>query len=416
MDNKNPSESLAKLYNSLSSSQQRIAESMNREWATAIIQSTNIIAGMNKKYADALGAICSSIVLPKSTIDSISKVQLSLMKSLPTANITPLTSALKVASINMNYSPVIEVLNNSFKNERFLASDLALLKKTNLLNSLGSDITIPPGLTSVIKNINIPTANMLIKNNDIEFDATTKMFFYSSDEGITEASTSEFNAICSATNMLNEIGEGNNDEIVNEKELADFMTYLFEQPTMGMMDKTGQKIHNMISNIWLDSNSANKIGFDEEYYFHSRKREADQAPFVYSEMLKAPTGISGPGRYNHAGRGHYYFSNTKYGAESEIKKHSRGDYEIQTIKVKPVKEIRMLDLSGTVNKGKTFLKYLRFPVSEINSNMPREYLIPSFVADCCKNIGFEGIKYKGGKDSFNYVSWKDGYFDFVENA
>ena len=44
----------------------------------------------------------------------------------------------------------------------------------------------------------------------------------------------------------------------------------------------------------------------------------------------------------------------------------------------------------------------------------REYLIPNFVSDCCKRLEIEGIKYYGGKDYSNYVSWHEGYFEFVK--
>ena len=44
----------------------------------------------------------------------------------------------------------------------------------------------------------------------------------------------------------------------------------------------------------------------------------------------------------------------------------------------------------------------------------REYLIPNFVSDCCKRLKIEGIKYYGGTDYSNYVSWHEGYFEFVE--
>lgn len=65
--------------------------------------------------------------------------------------------------------------------------------------------------------------------------------------------------------------------------------------------------------------------------------------------------------------------------------------------------------------GKEFLKYIRFDVRDnISSWMPREYLIPNFLSDCCRQVGYEGIKYYGGKGYSNYVVWHDGYFDYVE--
>lgn len=89
---------------------------------------------------------------------------------------------------------------------------------------------------------------------------------------------------------------------------------------------------------------------------------------------------------------------------------------LQTVKLKPVKGILMLDLSGSLTRGKTFLRYLRFSLSDVNDKMPREYLIPCYVSDCCKEIGFDGIKYYGAKDYSNYVAWNDGYFDYAGMA
>ena len=72
----------------------------------------------------------------------------------------------------------------------------------------------------------------------------------------------------------------------------------------------------------------------------------------------------------------------------------------------------MIDLSGTIQNAKTFLKYLRFPCDD-QSAMPRVYLIPNYVSDCCRLHGIEGIKYYGSKKYSNYVTWHAGYFELV---
>ena len=81
------------------------------------------------------------------------------------------------------------------------------------------------------------------------------------------------------------------------------------------------------------------------------------------------------------------------------------------MKLKPIKEIRMLDLSNKLRRGSSFLKMMRYPLTDFSNKMPREYLLPCFVADCCQMIGFDGIKYFGSKEYSNYVSWSDGYFN-----
>lgn len=152
------------------------------------------------------------------------------------------------------------------------------------------------------------------------------------------------------------------------------------------------------------------MDFDKDCYYHSRNRNIGVAPYTAELMLKAPHGLPGTGRYNHAGRSHYYYADTQNGAENEVKKYLKKDEITQTIRLIPTKPIRLLDLSGTMLRGKVFLRYIRFPLSDIQDKTPREYLIPCFVADCCCAIGFDGIKYYGSQEYNNYVSWDDGYF------
>ena len=45
----------------------------------------------------------------------------------------------------------------------------------------------------------------------------------------------------------------------------------------------------------------------------------------------------------------------------------------------------------------------------------KEYLLPNYVASCCREIGIDGIKYRS--TGYNCcVLWKDDYFEFVEGS
>ena len=75
----------------------------------------------------------------------------------------------------------------------------------------------------------------------------------------------------------------------------------------------------------------------------------------------------------------------------------------------------MIDLSVEYPTRNKFLEYCRFsPAQDDYSKVKREYLLPCFVANCCKANGIEGIKYYGSKEYTNYVAWNDGYFDFID--
>lgn len=89
---------------------------------------------------------------------------------------------------------------------------------------------------------------------------------------------------------------------------------------------------------------------------------------------------------------------------------------MQTVQVHAKGTVNLVDLSARSMRGlNTFLKYIRFPLGSDSSKRPRVYLIPSFVSECCNECGRGGIKYYGGKDYCNYVTWEDGYFEFMKN-
>lgn len=128
-------------------------------------------------------------------------------------------------------------------------------------------------------------------------------------------------------------------------------------------------------------------------------------------MIRAHHGITSFGRFNHIGENYFYFSNQKGGAIEEVRKHSPQN-RVQVAELKSVNKIKMVDISH--DKENTFLKYCRFPFdSKSVKKVPREYLIPAFFSNCCKLVGFDGIKYYGTKDYYNYVTWSDGHFIFV---
>lgn len=75
---------------------------------------------------------------------------------------------------------------------------------------------------------------------------------------------------------------------------------------------------------------------------------------------------------------------------------------------------KIIDLSEE-GKGNRFLEHLRFNVDNDEGKIIKEYLLPNFVASCCKRLGIEGIRYKS--TGYNCcVLWKDDYFAFAEGS
>ncbi|MFR6513509.1 MAG: hypothetical protein ACLUP8_05695 [Ruminococcus sp.] len=83
--------------------------------------------------------------------------------------------------------------------------------------------------------------------------------------------------------------------------------------------------------------------------------------------------------------------------------------------LQPVKKERIIDLSGEVKGNNRFIEHLHFIVENEEEKIVKKYLLPNFVASCCKKIGIEGIKYRS--TGYNCcVLWKDDYFEFVEGS
>lgn len=120
--------------------------------------------------------------------------------------------------------------------------------------------------------------------------------------------------------------------------------------------------------------------------------------------------------HNEVGRSCYYIAENKDGALKEIYKHSgKTKPRVQVIGLKAIKSAKLLDLSGDVKETNRFVEHLRFTVENDEGRTVQEYLLPNFVASCCKELGIDGIRYK----STGYkccVLWKDDYFENVEGS
>ena len=97
-------------------------------------------------------------------------------------------------------------------------------------------------------------------------------------------------------------------------------------------------------------------------------------------------------------------------------KHSGGKkVNIQIVGLRPIKTAKIIDLSGEIKGTNRFIEHLRFTIENDEGKIVKSYLLPNFVASCCKRIGIEGIKYRSS--GYNCcVLWKDDYFEFIEGS
>ena len=271
------------------------------------------------------------------------------------------------------------------------AANVAFLCASERLGEIMPENT-PTGMKSFMRSIRKRTVQRLAESSEIEVNCTRKIFRPMHNPEHT-VDVSGMNLIASSTELFKEI---------NETELMELMDTLAKEPEFGGNCEAGRKIREIIHG-WN-----NFIDFDQEYFYHARAMAENGCPYTSQEMGQAPHFYVGMGRYNHVGQSHYYFSDKEEGAKIEVNRHNRGA-RVQIARLRPRRRIRLLDLSEEIVGNNMFLQYIRFEAS--NGTAPREYLIPCYVASCCRRVEIEGIKYYGSKEYKNYVSWSDGYFD-----
>lgn len=381
---------------------------------------------------DAMASISSALMqfsdnaLSRLQVECLSSLQLQTMQlsaqAVQTEMITNFSSSLRALDIESCIGSVRYALKQPIVD----APDVGFIKLSLLGNFRDVKDVYPVGMLSRLNEINKLTAEQLIKSEGIQLIANMRSYVLNENYSY-HITGSELNAICAALDALlaGISGTTNREKDYDEKEycsddfdcitvddLMQLMEILETASTQVMESMCAQRVKNIIRNY------NRRIGFDKEFYYHARTRKSCETPYPAEKMQRAPRRVAGAGRYNDPGQAHYYFADSVEGTRIEMMKHmSRDDKKIkviQTVKLRPVCEIDLIDFSAKhLRKDSAFFRYLREPIDDLEDVLPRQYLIPNFVKDCCKDLGMEGIKYYGGADYSNYVSWEDNYLEPV---
>lgn len=325
---------------------------------------------------------------------SAAQLQWDALGKIAEAYKTPELDRLEKALMQSNLYAIRDFADNILKASYIEAPNIAFLKTAKIFEH--TDLDMPKGISTVLKKMHVDTAKRLAYSEDISLDVKSRLFYIESFP-YERVNVDETNIICSSLHLLSDL---------DETDLIIFLNYLEQHPNLALNNPTGRRILEIIQQ-WDDT-----IDFDRPYYYHARALDDGACPYTENELRRAPAGVTWHGRFNFVGQSHYYFSDMPKGALMEVAKHTKLP-RIQVAKLRPIKPIRMIDLSHEIKTKNKFLDYCRFGSLNDNVNIHREYLIPCFVADCCRASNIEGIKYYGSKEYKNYVSWEDSYFSIV---
>lgn len=342
---------------------------------------------MNLFKANVLAAIESATITPE-----LQAFRSQLESNVQAMGLTAISDYIGgLASQWDNALALSDVLDRSIA-----AQNLAVVRMLPNYN----DLVLPRGSKKILKSLTKTTAKKLMESDKIQFDPKGKNFYHKESPDV-KFSADQITVVESSLELFEEFSLDS---------LLSFESKLEQNYAFASRHPVGVRIFEMLEN-WNHF-----VSFGNITYYHARPLDEHQRPYHDFEMMRAPMNVSAHGRYNEVGRSCYYIAEDKEGALKEIYKHSGGTKpRVQVIGLKAVKLVKLLDLSGEAKKTNRFIEHMRFTVENEVGKTVLEYLLPNYVASCCKEIGIDGIRYKSS--GYNCcVLWKDDYFEYVEGS
>ncbi len=182
-----------------------------------------------------------------------------------------------------------------------------------------------------------------------------------------------------------------------KEELNDFIEYLYRNPSLSLKHTVGEKFYELLERHYLD----NKFKLEDDFkLYRGRKRYYDQNEFSHKDLWNPPEGLATHGRYNSIGVSVFYCTDNYRGLPYELNPVKNECIDYGEFKV--IKELNIIDVSKLFPDE--FTEY--FSANSLESKLLKKtYLLTSFISDCCKNIGYNGVRYKGVSNKMDYYNF-----------
>ncbi|MDE5055225.1 RES family NAD+ phosphorylase [Niallia taxi] len=180
---------------------------------------------------------------------------------------------------------------------------------------------------------------------------------------------------------------------LSEVEFDDFKKYLLKYPLLAYKHPTGSKLYSI-----LQTNLNNKVSTltAGTTLYRGRPEIVNNC----NEMWEPPVGVSNHGRFNSVGRSVLYCADDSSTIPMEI--NITFDEEYSMAEVTVLNDLQCLDITDF----HLLTKYFHESVPKDSNNKIHEsYLIPNYIAECCYELGYKGVKYESvqNKLNFNYA-------------
>ncbi len=181
---------------------------------------------------------------------------------------------------------------------------------------------------------------------------------------------------------------------ISREEIQEFVEFLYDKPYLALLHKVGKEIYRVIEQHYKNKNYlVLEVG---EKLYRGRTRKKDHSPFEPKDLWNPPKGSTSHGRYNAIGVSVLYCTDSINAIPYEI--HPSHDENIDVATFMVEKPLFLFDVSSIFNEK--FGDLISSTVLE-SKEQKKGYLLTNFIRDCCYDVGYHGIKYKGvGKGEY----------------
>lgn len=191
--------------------------------------------------------------------------------------------------------------------------------------------------------------------------------------------------------------------LVSAAECFEFVNYLSEFPYLGYKHKTGKDIYKCIDNQRRDPISKVSV-------FRVRlSTDKKTMPYVKSEMFEPMYTVPPQSRFASTGHNPLYLAGDLETAKIETGVTEKSRYTWMEVEL--VNDFNLLNV--TDEKIPVF-DYCHKKSTKSGAVLTTEYLMPNFISDCAKDLGFDGLVFNSVHSDTvkNYVIFGAGKKDF----
>ncbi|WP_339816319.1 RES domain-containing protein [Paenibacillus sp. FSL R7-0216] len=182
-----------------------------------------------------------------------------------------------------------------------------------------------------------------------------------------------------------------------EEDLIEFRYYLQKHPLLGFKHPVGQQIYKLLQTHFIERHY--EVLEPGVIVFRGRTISKSAINYEPNEMWNPPQTWASHGRYNPVGSSVLYCCSKEEYIPFEVNPTSKQDICIAHIHIKET--LTMLNVDRLLFRFNSLIR----EISDVDGVYNDNYALTNYIADCCKEIGYNGIQYSGvrGEDYHNYA-------------